>query len=183
MQKESAQYFEILTKPYSKKKKQGGVKEYLLCKECEVKRSKWERYVSNFVSDKASTEWQEIYPLFFRVTGIDYKSIKLFALSTLWLMSISELPNFPGISLGKHEDVIRAMLLAENPGSKFEYSIFLHKLQEDWARKMYDIRGEPERIANHYHYRWALGGYIWNIIVSSHKVEEDALKAVICEDW
>ena len=63
-----------------------------------------------------------------KINGLDYTKFKLFLLSVLWRASISNLPVFQHVNLGKHEEIIRGMLLENKPGKSDEYpcAIFTH---------------------------------------------------------
>ncbi len=53
--------------------------------------------------------------------GIDYSKFKIFLLSLLWRTSISNLPDFEDVKLGSHEDIIRQMILNNNPDVPSNY--------------------------------------------------------------
>lgn len=54
---------------------------------------------------------------------VDYSSFKLFHLSVLFRASVSSLPTFSEVSLGPHEDRLREMLLARDPGEFWQYPV------------------------------------------------------------
>jgi len=58
---------------------------------------------------------------YIRVKGLDYSKFKLFLLSVLWRASISSLPVFQNVNLGKHEQILRDKLLKGDPGKSEEY--------------------------------------------------------------
>lgn len=147
---------------------QKGVRERLLCEDCEGLFSKHEKYVSDVFSGK-----QEI--LLSNVNGLvsaermDYRSFKLFALSVLWRAGVSSIPFFHSVSLGVHEERLRKMLIANNPGRSSDYpfalTLILHEKQLMSALIM-----EPEatRLGGHIAYRFVFSGLVWIFVVSSH---------------
>lgn len=172
---EYPQYLEYDFDTRKRKKGQGGLREYLLCSACEVKRSKWERYADSFLNGRESLTWKKIPGAdIYEMGGINYKQLKLFILSTLWLMSVSSSSSqFSDIDLGPHEENIRLMLLNEDPGPYEQYGVGLNQLKEDEAGKIMLSIGMKLRFDSHVYYRMVFGGYAWFVLVSSHKLPPD----------
>ncbi len=94
--------------------RQKGLREYLLCKECEQRLSRWENYTkAAFVEAKGVQVIQRQGAVAF--SGLDYRKFKLFQLSLLWRMGVSKLDFFKAVALGPHEERIRLALLNEDP--------------------------------------------------------------------
>jgi hypothetical protein len=55
--------------------------------------------------------------------GLDYKNYKLFLLSILWRMSISQRPMFSEVDLGDHNEVLRQMIYTGNPKQFYQYPV------------------------------------------------------------
>src|SRR4030042_6422490 len=55
------------------------------------------------------------------VGNIDYKKFKLFLLSILWRASITSRPYFSQVKLDHHENIIREMILNDNPQKREDY--------------------------------------------------------------
>lgn len=60
-----------------------------------------------------------------RFRGFNYTQFKLFLLSVLWRSSVSSLPEFWQVKLGRHEESLRKMLLASDPGCQGKYPVWL----------------------------------------------------------
>ena len=99
---------------------QKGIREKLLCKLCEEKLSKWEKYARQSMYGGECIEVITINPGYFEFQ-IDYAKFKLFQLSILWRVGLSTNDAFASVKLGNHEDVLRRMLFEETPGSAETY--------------------------------------------------------------
>jgi len=102
---------------------QDGPKERLLCGECEQKISRYEKYFKEGVhlSRHGIGIVQARDSAVIR--NLDYSKAKLFLLSIIWRMSVCCLPQFESISLRESEDVIRRMVMEEDPGESRMFPI------------------------------------------------------------
>jgi hypothetical protein len=148
---------------------QKGLREKLLCKECESHLSKYEKYACEIFSGKAGT-YKELSNLI-KFKDLDYKKFKLFQMSLLFRASVSSLEFFEKIDIGPHEETIREMLINENPGKKCDYpAVILVPLMKNKPIPK-DFISPPVEISKfegHRRYRFILGGYFWVYMVSSH---------------
>jgi hypothetical protein len=97
----------------SKKHKliQDGLKEHLLCFDCEqLLNDKYEKYFKTAWLDENKLP-ETMNGEGIKITGLDYSKFKLFHLSILFRASVSSLPEFKNINLGHDEDVLRGVLL------------------------------------------------------------------------
>jgi len=95
---------------------QKGIREYLLCQECETRFSRYENYAATLIK-KIPTFLKDKSGLFVGSNGVDYEKFKLFQLSMLWRASVSQTKMFANVKLGNnHEERIRRILNDENPG-------------------------------------------------------------------
>lgn len=148
---------------------QKGIRENLLCEECEEQLSKYEKYTSQLFYGGEGVYYTNENPI--RIEGIDYKKFKLFQLSLLFRASVSNLDFFKNINLGPHEEKIRKMLINENPGGENDYPCII-LIPEMRGRLMSDeliiTPEEIKKFEDHRQYRFILGGCFWVYIVSSH---------------
>lgn len=146
---------------------QKGIREPLLCGDCEGKLSKWEVYAAGVMRQLPTTAdckpgdvvWQR---------GLDYAKIKLFQMSLLWRCSIAEGPTFAEVDLGPHAERLRQMLLAEDTGRPWEYGCIIAALRksERWTG-IVKFPGKL-RIEGHNAYHLVVKGLVWLYVVSSH---------------
>jgi hypothetical protein len=144
---------------------QKGLREKLLCATCETKFSQLELY-ANTAFDGKSAERPLAHIIV--VKGVDYKKFKLFLLSVLWRASISSLEFFSEVDLGRHEEILRKMILAEDPGASDKYGIVPFALV-DGHRIETGLIMQPSRenMYGQVGYRFIFGGFLWAYFVSS----------------
>jgi hypothetical protein len=161
-----------------RKMEQKGAREYLLCHDCEQRFSKWEAYAKGAIFGKRLT-LKESTPLGQRMQGLEYAPYRLFLLSLLWRMGVSEkISMFAGIELHEHEPKLRQMLLSEDPGEPHEYACVLTVLtfdgrhHADWILQpdMYEDGGIKwcRAIINGVLYVFRLSAEPWNIPEEHH---------------
>ncbi len=95
--------------------------EKLLCKECEQRFAEWEGYVSNQIFNDDGTPKISCKTGTTLVLSVDYAKVKLFQMSMLWRFGVSTAPFYP-LDLGPHEERLRKMLLASDPGEDWRYA-------------------------------------------------------------
>jgi len=115
---------------------------------------------------------------FITLEGINYSSFKLFQLSILWRAGVSKDGLFSNVSLGRHSESIRLMLLNEDPGEPQDYPALLFPIiHED--KPLTDLIVQPSAIrlkSGHNGYRFTFGGIIWAFIISKHKMPSELLE-------
>jgi len=162
-------FHEISNLPQKKNRmRQIGIWEYLLCKECEAILQKNEDYVFRLLHQYDGK--RENYRNAFLIYDVDYKGLKLFQLSLLWRVVISNRREFKHVKIApKHQEKLRNMLLSDDPGRYYEYGCMLAalfaegKLVEDLIMKPEQYRKEGHEVV-----QLICGGFIWLFIISSH---------------
>lgn len=86
--------------------------------------SKYEDYIAKYLKGGIELNFEDDGSVI-KVGGIDYKIFKLFQLSILWRASISTRELFQYVNLGKHEEIIREMLLSEESGKEEKYGCII----------------------------------------------------------
>lgn len=148
---------------------QKGLREKLLCRECELHISKFEDYAAKFFqggTELRVTNFQDGIV----VNQVDYTKFKLFQMSILWRMGVSSSPVFKKVSLGeKHENRLRKMILDENPGNPTDYGVLYSLIYED-SKLLNELIIPPGsfRYKGYRMYRLVVGGLLWGFVVSSH---------------
>lgn len=150
---------------------QKGIREPLLCEVCE-------QHINEYCEKPFRLQWYETSPLPLRWSpndihwsAFDYKSFKLFHLSIFFRASVSSLPTYSAVSLGPHEERIRKMILARDPGPPWLFPIFGYAVVHDKTWTLTRIVSAPESITleGHRCYGMMFGGAYWLYGVSSHR--------------
>jgi hypothetical protein len=149
---------------------QKGLREKLLCKDCEGKFSEYEKYVKELLFDAAWIEKRDNFPGII-VQNVDYRKVKLFQMSLLWRVGVSSLLAFNNIKLAHHEEKIRKMLLEGNPGKSYEYGciLFANPSKIDiLEHTIFSPIFSDKRIDGHRCCIMLLAGIFWTYFISSH---------------
>lgn len=147
---------------------QKGIREKLLCDECEARFQKLEDYFARY--------WYHPNPLPTPIPSdgvvlddLNYEKLKLLLLSIIWRASVATGRTFEGVSLGPHQEKIRKVLLNENPGPSNQYRIFAGLIVDDDCRELWDhvvLAPLRIRILDLWAYRLVLGGVSWTVVIS-----------------
>ena len=143
--------------------RQKGLRERLLCKTCEGILARWEHYAAP-VFRGLESGWATYVGLPAReVDGIDYGKFKLFELSLLWRASVSSLPEFRSVHLGRNENVLRRMLWEQDPGRPTDFPCFLFHSPAIWGelKNSYIIPPYQRRVDGNRVYIFAMAGLFW----------------------
>ena len=105
------------TKKIDKTRYQNGLKEYLMCAECDGMLGKLDEYAGKILFQQVTKHpfknVDGIKTYLFRENEFDYKKLRLFFISLVWRASVSTL--FNGFSLNKYEDIALKILKQEIP--------------------------------------------------------------------
>lgn len=115
---------------------QKGIREKLLCADCEQKLSKWESVLKKDLVDIGNRKSNflkisHIDDKCFKVEGIRYKEFKLAILSILWRMSITSDPYFASYKLGVYEERLRKRLIHEDISDDRKFPIMVSRYELD----------------------------------------------------
>jgi hypothetical protein len=105
---------------------------------------------------------------------VAYASFKLFHLANLWRAGASSRRAFEQVTLGKHEERLRRLLLASDPGRPQDYPVAAFCLIEPNGSLHNQVVSPvvPTRIEGHTIYSVIHSGFEWLIRVSSHPLAE-----------
>ncbi len=147
---------------------QKGIREKLLCQNCE-------QFINEKYEIPFQNEWLNKQTFPDKVSEsyfakYDYAVLKLFHLSVLFRASVSTLPTFRQVSLGKHQEIIRQLLLSRDPGKLDQYPIVafavLNNIKE--VEKRLITMPLATKVDGHTVYAQVFCGVMWWISVSSH---------------
>jgi len=163
-------YFVLSSDPKKRAfKKQKGEWEKLLCSDCETQLSRYERYVSFIFNGGTYLEFQHDHNVI-KLAKLNYLKFKLFQLSIIWRASISSRKIFNNVQLGKHEEIIRKMLLNKDPGGENQYGCILRMIfHNDEHFSSFLVPPDKTRVKGDIFYQFAFNGFWWHFNVASHK--------------
>ncbi len=150
---------------------QKGLRESLLCDDCETKISRFEDYGRRVL--KGGTEFQfQRQGSVVIVDGIDYRRFKLFQLSILWRAGVSTLDLFQHVQLGPLEEALRKMVFEEQPGKQEEFGCVMFGLKSG-INAIADLIVQPVRTRSADGcccYRFVFGGFQWVFFESGRRM-------------
>ena len=160
---------------------QSGYWERMLCKKCENQFSKYETYASNHLLN-ANLQVPKITSE--RVVTLkvdDYRMLKLFLLSLLWRVGVAKGDFFRCVKLGPHQDRLREMLHAEDPGEPDDYGCLITPLLPELDIRMESIVAMPHltRTDGHNGCLLAFRGFVFQYYISRHQIPAGVRQAFL----
>jgi hypothetical protein len=150
---------------------QKGIREKLLCQECETKLSKYEKYAKELILEIPNFPRDDNLGLLYS-DSVDFVKFKLFQLSILWRAGVSSDILFQQVKLGLHEERIRSLLNDEHPGKVFDYGCLMSITLE--AELLHAIIQAPTRFTKkldgHNAYKITTGNLEWVFLVTGHRI-------------
>ncbi len=149
-----------------------GLRERLLCDECEALLNHYEEYFFNlWYGDNGLPSVLPAGVSTIIRSDLDYRMFKLFHLSILWRAGVASLDAFQFVNLGPHEERLRHMLYNGDPGTTREYRLAASILLRPGSREVHSgVIGVPMR--RHHEGVWVYSsvyaGCIWHCIISGH---------------
>ena len=153
---------------------QKGIRELLFCESCE-------QHFNEYFEKPFRERWVVAQPLPNPWVGtdvhwvtVDYSSFKLFHLSVLFRASVSTLATYREVSLGRHEEKLRLLLLHRDPGEFWQYPIFAYAVVHHKTNSLIPMVSQAQRLSFNGQrcYGIMYGGAQWWIGVSSHRNHE-----------
>jgi hypothetical protein len=118
----------IATKP--NRLLQKGLRQRLLCDECEQRLSRYERYARDvFFGDAAKRPHRTHTGYLF--TELNYKSLKLFFMSLLWRLGVTSIRQVKSARLGPHLERLRSLILRDDPADYLTYPAVVFALTSE----------------------------------------------------
>jgi hypothetical protein len=161
---------------------QNGMKEYLFCEACE-------QHFNEHFEKPFLRFWVQGRPLpdpwigdQYQMINADYGTFKLFHVSVVFRAGVSTLATFSEVSLGPHEERMRQMLLAREPGPETLYPIFGYAVVHHRTRAIIQMvsKAQSNRFGGRRCYGIMYGGVQWWTCVASdvnHEFQQVALRA------
>ncbi len=161
---------ELTANPPKRRYLQKGLREPLLCAQCEQVIGRYERYFAQKWYEEKILPSQ-IPDEIIAIKGLEYRRFKLFHQSILWRAGVSSLDVFSNVTLGRrHEQRLRGQLLQGDSGPDDRYSFFALALVDEQDKVVHAAIMEPlpSRYDGHHVYVFLFGGCAWYYFVSSH---------------
>lgn len=148
---------------------QKGIREYLLCDECEQKLNEHETYFKSFWFDQSPLP-AKVTPGPITVPGVDYTHFKLFHLSVLWRAGVAATKPFEGVSLGPYAEKLRLRLINSDPGPEGLYPFYATIIVNPDETVCYGfVSGPCKSKLDHFTvYFMCYAGCEWTFIVTDH---------------
>jgi hypothetical protein len=150
---------------------QKGIRERLLCDECERRFQEFEDYFARYWYQRRPFPDPPL-PQEVLLSDLDYGRVKLFLLSIIWHASVAKSPTFKSADLGPHEDRIRQLLFSGDPGPADHYQIYAGLIVDPDSRELWDcviLAPLRIRVRGLWAYRLVFGGASWTILISRHQ--------------
>lgn len=100
---------------------QKGLRERLLCEDCEKRLNIFETYSAPIIRQMQQSTIPKMVDNPTIISGVDYGKFKLFLMSLLWRTGIASDEMWEQVKLGPHQEKLRKMLLAADPGKPHQY--------------------------------------------------------------
>lgn len=143
---------------------QKGLREPLLCEDCEQQVGRYEAYASRVLNGgNVRIDRVEIG---FEVSGLDYARLKLFFLSLLWRFSVTTIEQYRGAQLGPHTERLRQLLVREDPGDHLTYPCLITAVMMD-GKHVRDLIVPPAsaRVERQHVWSFVVGGFLLSFFV------------------
>jgi len=160
-------------------REQKGLREALLCDECEQRFSVWERYASLLLKGGVKVSVKREHNLVM-LSELNYEYFRLFQLSVLWRAGVSSLEFFRNVRLGRHEAILRRLLLDGDPGPSSRYCCVMFGLKfEEAAFTGVIMQPLAARIEGQRVYKFVFGGFMWVMFVAGDSVPAQLLPCTL----
>lgn len=181
---DSAHRFFGLSGNVSRKVKihQKGMREPLLCRDCEQQFGRYEKYANGIFFGGQTYEIGRSENLIL-LSKLEYGPLKLFLMSLLWRMAVTSVDALKGIELGAHEENLRQLLLNENPGDPMTYPCLITAVMHEGVH-VPDMIVRPGlgEIEGHRVWSFVAAGFLFSFVASRNGSPEGMDRAVLRPD-
>jgi len=148
------------------RQEQKGIRELLLCDECEGHLSAFEKYGREVIFGGEEIAGKRTQDAVF-LSELDYPKLKVFLISILWRMSVASGPMWSLVDLGPHEEKLRKLVLNGVPGDELDIPVLCTAPLFE-GELLTDLILQPDSVLGHdgHYFRAVIGGYIFSFFVS-----------------
>lgn len=176
----------------SKRIEQKGIREYLLCGDCEVLLSKYENYAAETIYAKnkgnkaeivKSSQTDDLQYFTYEYKGFSYKDFKTFLLSILWRVIISKSFNTPDIELELVEK-LRIAILEQEPLDYDDFGCLLQVIKYKKGQIAGGFILDPflTKNGNATVLNILIDGFMYSFYLNSKELKEDKKDFFLKED-
>ncbi len=144
---------------------QKGIREPLLCDECETQLSGYESYSARVLRSIPNVDHSQAGTTL-EVPDVDYHRFKLFQMSLLWRASVTTESMFSRVDLGPYEEELRQLLTAGDPGSKDDFGCLMGTICRPNVLASFTRSPVKMRIQGRIAYNFLLFGFHWFFVVA-----------------
>lgn len=162
-------FFEVANTQEKLRPLQKGLRERLLCEDCEQHLNKYDRYFADVWYQDGVAPKNALQELI-TIEGLDYHHFKLFHMSVLWRAGVASRDEFSQVQLGEHERILRNLILNDEPGSEREYPFFgLLLVFPPGNRVCQSLVAQPvcAKLFNVPGFHFIFGGCVWHYTLTS----------------
>lgn len=158
---------------------QKGLREPLLCWDCEQILSRYEKYNREVLYGGVETSGS-IYGDRIVLSDLDYQKVRVFYLSVLWRMSIATHQAWKDVQLGPHESRVKRLVHDQSPGSPDDYGFVCIAPLFD-GQVLADQIHAPDYVCAYggRFYRIVLGGFLFLFFVADVPFPTDLAENLI----
>lgn len=152
---------------------QKGLRERLLCDECEQRLSRYERYAREvFFGDAAKRPHRTRTGFLF--TELNYKPLKLFLMTLLWRLAVTSIRQVKSAKLGPHCERLRSLILGDDPADYLTYPAVVVALTSE-GRHAAGLILPPRhtRIEERHVWAFVIAGFLFQFFVSNRPPPKD----------
>lgn len=158
-------------KPSEKNKVQKGLRDRLLCTDCE-------RFINDKYEKPFKLEWYDkptipmvIPPKRILTLKINPELLRGLLLSVLWRVSVSSLEQYKDETLGGNQEKIKNILMGVEDPNPDQYQIITTAVVDEMGHVIHDLVVFPVKMSinDHLYYAMIFGGVQWWIKVSTQK--------------
>lgn len=126
---------------FPKKSPIGVYDKNILCDKCDKYIGLWDDYAHKLLIQNFSEQfavYERDTKVAYKINDYDYKKLKMFFISVLWRASISSQQFYQRIKIGSHEQIIKEMIINDDPGDPYDYAVSLAKFIDPEVKGMLD---------------------------------------------
>ncbi len=118
---------------HPKRRPGGHYDDGLVCEPCERLFSPWDDYAARFFLNQFREDGQPLNAttsgevMAYRCDNVDYRNLKLFAISLLWRAAASSIEFCRRVTIGPYEERARQLILADDPGAPEYFSVLINR--------------------------------------------------------